>query len=71
MAPNSSPRKPVLAVVSPFLDTRHGTERLVQEWISRLTNDFDVHIYSQRVEDMDLGKLTWHRVPEISRAAHF
>jgi glycosyltransferase involved in cell wall biosynthesis len=61
----SPPRKPILAVVSPFLDKSHGTERMVIEWISRLTGDFDVHIYSQRVEDMDLATLTWHRIPEI------
>ena len=44
----SSARKPRLAVVSPSLDKRHGTERLVVEWISRLAPAFEIHIYSQR-----------------------
>jgi glycosyltransferase involved in cell wall biosynthesis len=57
--------KPILAVVSPFIDKRHGTERRVAEWTSRLTRDYDVHVYSQRVEDLDLTALTWHRIPKI------
>ena len=59
------PRKPILAVVSPFIDKRHGTERRVAEWTSRLTADYDVHVYSQRVEDLDLTALTWHRIPKL------
>jgi UDP-glucose:(heptosyl)LPS alpha-1,3-glucosyltransferase len=59
------PHKPVLAVVSPFIDKRHGTERRVAEWTSRLTGEYDVHVYSQRVEDLDLTKLTWHRIPKL------
>lgn len=57
--------KPRLAVVSPFVDKRHGTERHVSEWISRLTDKFEIHVYSQRVEDVDLSKINWHRVPHI------
>ena len=52
-------------MVSPFIDKRHGTERQVAEWISQLLEDFEVHVYSQRVEDMELTKLRWHRIPEI------
>jgi glycosyltransferase involved in cell wall biosynthesis len=58
-------RKPLLAVVSPFLDKRHGTERLVAEWISGLAGDFDIHLYSQRVADVDPGKITWRRIPPL------
>jgi UDP-glucose:(heptosyl)LPS alpha-1,3-glucosyltransferase len=58
-------RKPRLAVVSPFVDKRHGTERRIAEWISRLDEDFEIHVYSQRVEDVDLEKITWHRIPKI------
>jgi UDP-glucose:(heptosyl)LPS alpha-1,3-glucosyltransferase len=54
-----------LAVVSPFLDKRHGSERIMVEWISHLPDMFDVHIYSQRVEDMDPAKFTWHRIPKL------
>ena len=57
--------KPILAVVSPFIDKRHGTERRVAEWTARLTRDYDVHVYSQRVEDLDLSALTWHRIPRF------
>jgi glycosyltransferase involved in cell wall biosynthesis len=57
--------KPRLAVVSPYLDKRHGTERRFTEWISRLANTFDIHVYSQRVEDIDLAQIVWHRIPEL------
>lgn len=57
--------KPILAVVSPFIDKRHGTERRVAEWTSRLTRDYDVHVYSQRVEDIDLSALTFHHIPKF------
>lgn len=58
-------RKPLLDVVSPFVDKRHGTERLVAEWISGLAGDFDIHLYSQRVADVDLSKITWRRIPAL------
>jgi UDP-glucose:(heptosyl)LPS alpha-1,3-glucosyltransferase len=58
-------RKPILAVVSPFIDKSHGTERQVAEWTSQLLDDFEVHVYSQRVEDMDFTKFRWHRIPQI------
>ena len=57
--------KPRLAVVSPFLDKRHGSERITIEWLSRLPDEFDIHIYSQRVEDFDESKFTWHRIPKL------
>ncbi len=63
--------KPRLAVVSPFLDKRHGTERIVVEWISQLTEAFEIHVYSQELEDLDLRKITWHRISKVARAAPF
>jgi glycosyltransferase involved in cell wall biosynthesis len=54
-----------LAVVSPFLDKSHGTERIAVEWIAQIAGEFDVHIYSQRVEDLDLSAVTWHRIPKL------
>ncbi|HYA89649.1 MAG TPA: glycosyltransferase family 4 protein [archaeon] len=57
--------KPRLAVVSPFLDKRHGTERRVVEWVSRLAETFEIHVYSQRVQDLDLTKVVWHRIPKF------
>jgi glycosyltransferase involved in cell wall biosynthesis len=58
-------RKPCLAVVSPFLDKAHGSERIMIEWLSNLPDGFDLHIYSQRVEDIDPSKFTWHRIPKL------
>jgi len=67
-----------LAIISAFLDRRHGTERVVSELIERLARDYDceVHLYSQRVEDLPLtpldrppqagrGGIRWHRVMSI------
>jgi glycosyltransferase involved in cell wall biosynthesis len=54
-----------LAVVSPFVDKRHGTERLVAEWLGRLAETFEIHLYSQRVEDLDLSRITWHKIPKL------
>ena len=67
-----------LAVISSFLDRRHGTERVVSELIERLAGDYDceIHLYSQRVEDLLLtplgqpqqagrGCIRWHRVLSI------
>lgn len=55
---NSRPR---VAVISPFLDKRHGTERCVAEQIERLSDEFEVHLYSTRVRDLDLTKVIWHK----------
>jgi UDP-glucose:(heptosyl)LPS alpha-1,3-glucosyltransferase len=57
--------KPRIAVVSPFLDKRHGTERCVAEQIERLADNFEIHLYSSMVEDVDLSKITWHRIPRF------
>lgn len=35
------------------------------EQIQALADDFEFHIYSSRVEDIDLEKSTWHRIPAI------
>lgn len=54
-----------IAVVSPFIDKKHGTERRVAEFISRLNTEYEFHIYSMRVEDVDLGRVVWHRIPRL------
>jgi glycosyltransferase involved in cell wall biosynthesis len=58
-------RKICLAVVSPFIDKRHGTERRVAEWIAQLSTTYEIHIYSQDVRDVDLTHVTWHRIPKF------
>ena len=70
-----------LAVVSPFVDRRHGTERALAELLERLAGDYgcEIHLYAQRVEDLHLsdrrparsarstnsGVIFWHKVPSI------
>jgi glycosyltransferase involved in cell wall biosynthesis len=48
------PDKRRIAVVSPFIDKRHGTERCVAEQVERLAWEYgyEVHVYSQWVEDV-------------------
>jgi glycosyltransferase involved in cell wall biosynthesis len=67
-----------VAVVSPFVDRRHGTERALAELLERLARNFgcEVHLYAQRVEDLVLddsstsrsdeaGGIVWHKVPSV------
>lgn len=61
----SPARKPRLAVVSPFLDKSHGSERIVIEWLTHLPGEFEIHIYSQRVQDLGPLNFTWHRIPRL------
>jgi UDP-glucose:(heptosyl)LPS alpha-1,3-glucosyltransferase len=67
-----------LAVVSPFVDRRHGTERALAELLDRLARKehCEIHLYSQRVEGLALdqpgvprsqasGAIFWHKVPSM------
>src|SRR5271170_3267291 len=70
-----------IAVVSPFVDRRHGTERALAELLERLARDYgcEIHLYAQSVEDLQLsdarspksapstasGAIFWHKVPSI------
>jgi glycosyltransferase involved in cell wall biosynthesis len=67
-----------IAVVSPFVDRRHGTERAVAELVERLAriHGCEVHLYAQSVEDLALddpgasclsgsGAVFWHKVPSV------
>jgi len=67
-----------LAVVSPFLDRAHGTERVVAEQAERLARDFacEIHLYAHQVRDVNVsslaecreapsGRILWHRVPAL------
>jgi glycosyltransferase involved in cell wall biosynthesis len=46
-----------LAVVSPFVDRRHGTERALAELLERLARDYgcEIHLYAQSVEDLQVS----------------
>jgi glycosyltransferase involved in cell wall biosynthesis len=57
-----TPPRPRIAVISPFIDKRHGTERCIAEQIERLAKTFEIHLYSSRVADLDLSNIIWHRV---------
>ena len=59
------PPKLSIAVVSPFLDKRHGTEMCVAEQLERLACEYEIHLYSARVEDVDLTRIRWHRIPTL------
>jgi glycosyltransferase involved in cell wall biosynthesis len=67
-----------LAVISPFVDRRHGTERALAELLDRLAHRYhcEIHLYAQRVEDLSLedlraprskeaGAIFWHKVPRV------
>ncbi len=67
-----------LAVVSPFVDLQHGTERALAESLERLASVYgcEIHLYSQRVEDLavrepeakgasESGGIIWHKVPRV------
>jgi len=67
-----------LAVVSPFVDRRHGTERALAEVLERLARNerCEIHLYAHRVEDLaiaqprvarpqDSGAIIWHKIPAI------
>jgi glycosyltransferase involved in cell wall biosynthesis len=68
-----------LTVISPFLDRHHGTESCIIEQIERLafTYDWEIHIYSQHVDEVQglrvstapVGNarrtIVWHKVSDI------
>jgi glycosyltransferase involved in cell wall biosynthesis len=67
-----------LCVVSPFVDRRHGTERALAELLERLARGYrcEIHLYAQRVEDLELadaravrppesGAIFWRKVPSV------
>ena len=58
-------RKPRLAVVSPFLSKGYGTEAITIQWITLLADKLEIHLYSQWVEDIDLSRIIWHRIPKM------
>jgi glycosyltransferase involved in cell wall biosynthesis len=67
-----------LAVVSPFVDRQHGTERALAELLERLADSYgcEIHLFAQQVEGLALsspgsvksgsaGAIIWHRVPRL------
>jgi glycosyltransferase involved in cell wall biosynthesis len=69
-----------VAVISPFLDRSHGTERCIIEQLERFptSSEDEIHVYSQRVQDLKGvsiykgagtsrpgARLLWHKVAAI------
>jgi glycosyltransferase involved in cell wall biosynthesis len=69
-----------IAVVSPFLDRQHGTERCIVEQVEHFLREpgCEIHIYSQSIRDLETvrlkgfpapppspGKAVWHRIPAL------
>jgi hypothetical protein len=67
-----------IAVISPFLDRRHGTERVILEQVERFIahSDAEIDIYAQRLEDLtgvsrfrspekQSGRIFWHKIPAL------
>jgi len=67
-----------IAVLSPFVDRRHGTERSLAEILEGLAqrHGHEIHLYSQRVADLQVTpfdnrtpasnqRIFWHRVPSL------
>lgn len=66
--------KKLIALISPFIDKKHGTERCIAEQIEHLSKYYEFHIYSGSVEDLEGVKLFkrntdsliyWHKIPII------
>src|SRR6185437_15241547 len=55
-------KRPILVVVSPFIDKKHGTERCIAEQIKRLSHAYEIHLYAERVQDVDLHNIRWHTI---------
>jgi glycosyltransferase involved in cell wall biosynthesis len=67
-----------VAVVSPFVDKKHGTERCLAELLERLVCDYqcEIHLYAERVADLAVERMKkssnprgpgirWHKVPSL------
>ena len=47
---------------------RDGSARAVNEVAERLAKKHDVHLYARKAEDLDLSRISWHRVPGVNWA---
>jgi glycosyltransferase involved in cell wall biosynthesis len=67
-------QKKLIAIIIPFLDKKHGTEKCIAEQIERLSEYYEFHIYSNKVEDIKgisiykknyHSQIYWHKIPII------
>lgn len=65
--------KPSVAVVSPFIDREHGTERALAEQLERLAKSYEIELFSEKARDLDFSAIHWHRVfvPPAPQILHF
>jgi UDP-glucose:(heptosyl)LPS alpha-1,3-glucosyltransferase len=47
---------------------RDGSARAVNEVAERLAKKHEVHLYARKAEDLDLSRISWHRVPGVNWA---
>jgi len=60
-------KNPKIAVITPFLDKQHGSERCLAEQIERIASHFEVYIYAHYVKDINLSSsnIFVRRIPQI------
>jgi glycosyltransferase involved in cell wall biosynthesis len=56
-----------LAVVTPFIDRQHGTERALAELLERLSREYccEIHLYAERVQDLEVTQSGHPQQPVI------
>ena len=56
-----------IAVITPFLDKSHGSERCLAEQVERLARHYPICIYTHRVDGLDLssGNISVRRIPAV------
>jgi glycosyltransferase involved in cell wall biosynthesis len=61
------PDVPTIAVITPFLDKSHGSERCLAEQLERIARHYRVRVYTERAAGLDLssGNISLRRVPGI------
>lgn len=52
-----------IAYVMINCNRRDGSARAVVEVAERMAADHEVHLFARKVEDTDLTRITWHRIP--------
>jgi glycosyltransferase involved in cell wall biosynthesis len=56
-----------IAIITPFLDKSHGSERCLAEQVERLARHYPIRIYTHRVDGLDLssGNISVRRIPSV------
>ncbi len=54
-----------IAYVMINVNRRDGSARAVAEVAERLSERHEVHLFARKVEDLDLSRIRWHRIPGV------